>query len=283
MNTFPLEDKSVIITGGLGGYGLAIANIIIKRGGRVLLTDIKTEVNLEDYIGTHSHLKDGIEAKTVLYTKCDVTSEAEIEAAFEFANKNLALPDKLVEVLINGAGIVGEENWEKIYEVNIKGVHYGILQGFKHMKNGGVVVNISSTAGLTCLGDASASPAYVTSKHAVNALTRTFGTDLYFNRHKVRVIAAAPYFIETSLNEDNFSKWNSDPEALQIIRKAFEGKTMLTPDEAALKLVNVLNAKNGSVWLIRPEQMQPFNVPDYVLPKTRTGPAPLAPKVWGMR
>ena len=53
----------------------------------------------------------------------------------------------LVEVLINGAGIVGEENWEKIYEVNIKGVHYGILQGFKHMKNGGVVVNISSTAG----------------------------------------------------------------------------------------------------------------------------------------
>ena len=42
-----------IITGGLGGYGLAIANIIIKRGGRVLLTDINTEVNLEDYIGTH--------------------------------------------------------------------------------------------------------------------------------------------------------------------------------------------------------------------------------------
>ena len=32
---------------------MAIANIIIKRGGRVLLTDIKTEVNLEDYIGTH--------------------------------------------------------------------------------------------------------------------------------------------------------------------------------------------------------------------------------------
>ena len=49
--------------------------------------------------------------------------------------------------MINGAGIVGEENWEKIYEVNIKGVHYGILQGFKHMKNGGVVINISSTAG----------------------------------------------------------------------------------------------------------------------------------------
>ena len=65
-------------------------------------------------------------------------------------------------------------------------------------------------------------------------------TDLYFKRHKVRVIAVAPYFIETSLNDDSFAKWNSDPEALEIIRKGFEGKKMMTPDEAALKLVNTL-------------------------------------------
>ncbi len=37
-------------------------------------------------------------------------------------------------------------------------------------------------------------------------------------------------------------------------------------EETALKLVNVLGAKSGSVWMIRPEQMQPFNVPDYKLP-----------------
>ena len=134
---------------------------------------------------------------------------------------------------------------------------------------GGLVVNISSTAGLTCIGDMRASPAYVASKHAITALTRTFGTDLYFNRHKVRVIAVAPYFIETSLNDDNFSQWTTDTEALEIIRKGFEGKKMLPVDEAALKLINVLNARNGSVWLIKPQQMQPFNVPDYVLPKTK--------------
>ena len=71
---------------------------------------------------------------------------------------------------------------------------------------------------------------------------------MYFNRHKVRVIAVAPYFIETALNEDNFAKWNSDPEALQIIRKGFEGKKMMTADEAALKLINVLNSR----WEILP-------------------------------
>jgi len=83
------------------------------------------------------------------------------------------------------------------------------------------------------------------------------------------VIAVAPYFIETALNEDGFSKWSEDSEAVDIIRKNFEGKEMMSPDEAALKLINVLNSRNGSVWLIKPKQMQPFNVPDYVLPKTK--------------
>ena len=101
MNTFPLEDKSVIITGGLGGYGLAIANLIVKRGGRVLLADVKPEDDLKNSVEKTTHLKDALEAKTLMYTKCDVTSEADIEAAFNFANQELALPDKPVEVLIN--------------------------------------------------------------------------------------------------------------------------------------------------------------------------------------
>ena len=98
-----------------------------------------------------------------------------------------------------------------------------------------------------------ATPAYVTSKHAVTSLTRTFGvktkfqvflkiisnftnfsneymlfqSDLYFNRHKVRVIAVAPYFIETALNENNFDHWTNDEEAKEIIRKNAVGKPML--------------------------------------------------------
>ena len=93
--------------------------------------------------------------------------------------------------------------------------------------------------------------------------------EFFISRHKVRVIAVAPYFIQTPLNDEEFAKWTSDKEALEIIRNGFKGKEMLSSDEAALKLINVLNAKNGSVWMIRPKQMQPFNAPDYVLPKTR--------------
>ena len=87
MNTFSLEEKSVIITGGIGGYGLAICELILKRKGRVLLTDLKSDSEAEEILS--NRFKDAFEAKCVLYTKCDVTSEADIEAAFQTAQQKL--------------------------------------------------------------------------------------------------------------------------------------------------------------------------------------------------
>ena len=63
-----------------------------------------------------------------------------------------------------------------------KGAHLVIEAAFKHMGKdgdlggkGGAVINLSSTAGITCVGDMYTVPAYTTSKHAVTTLTRTFG------------------------------------------------------------------------------------------------------------
>ena len=117
MNTFKLEGKSAIITGGLGGYGLAIADLILKRGGRVLLADIIPEKEAE--VTMQSRFADAVEAKTIMYTICDVSSEAQIEAAFALAHEKLTLADSSVDILISGAGIVGEQNWKKLFEINI--------------------------------------------------------------------------------------------------------------------------------------------------------------------
>ena len=117
MNTFKLEGKSVIITGGLGGYGLAISELILKRGGRVLLADIKPQSEAETIL--QEKFKEAFEAKSILYTKCDVTSDTDFEAAFKKAEKDLVEPDGCVDILINNAGIVGEQNWQRIYEINI--------------------------------------------------------------------------------------------------------------------------------------------------------------------
>ena len=61
-----------------------------------------------------------------------------------------------------------------------KGAHLVIEAAFKHMGKdrdgkGGAVISLSSTAGVTCVGDMYTVPAYTASKHAVTTLTRTFG------------------------------------------------------------------------------------------------------------
>ena len=117
MNTFSLEEKTVLITGGLGGYGLAICELILKRKGRVLLADIKAISEAEALLA--NQFKDAFEAKSVMYTKCDVTLEADIEAAFVKAQKDLVVGDGHVDILINNAGIVGEDQWQRIYDINI--------------------------------------------------------------------------------------------------------------------------------------------------------------------
>ena len=84
------------------------------------------------------------------------------------------------DILVNIAGVKGEDDWEAVYDINVKGVHHGVATGLRHMSReeggqGGVVVNVSSTCGVTCHGDMYATPAYTASKHAVTALTRTYG------------------------------------------------------------------------------------------------------------
>ena len=170
MNTFPLENKTCLITGGLGVFGLALTDLILKRGGRVWLTDLKsTEEGTKIIAGRFS--------ERVGYSQLDVTSEAEFDGAFIMCAKEMgAVPD----ILFNLAGVVGEDRWEEVYDVNVKGVHRGIELAIKHMgleggNRGGLVVNISSFFGVTCRGEMVATPAYTASKHAIVALTRTYG------------------------------------------------------------------------------------------------------------
>ena len=125
MNTFPLEGKTAIITGGLGGYGLAITGLILKRGGQVLCTDLKNASEGGQMLA--QTFKEEFEAKKVLYAKCDVTLESDLDLAFKVAQDELVRPDEAVDILINNAGIVGERDWQKLYDVNIVSVSFSDL------------------------------------------------------------------------------------------------------------------------------------------------------------
>lgn len=103
--------------------------------------------------------------------------------------------------------------------------------------------------------------------------------DYWFNKTKVKVVAVAPYYIDTPLLTNDEATF---PDAMEAFKSSITDNPVLEPREAATKLINCLNANNGSIWMMRPNQMQVFNVADYVLPKPTNAKPSSFPKVYGM-
>lgn len=265
MNQVQVEGLTVLLTGGAGGLARALSSLLLTRGAKVFLMD-KEGSGL-------AQVRQTLTANNPQYQVC--VCEGDVRVAEDWATAWRNCKEQLgeVDILVNIAGVKGEQDWEAVYDINLKGVHHGIETAIANMSKekggrGGRVLSISSTCGVTCQGDMYATPAYTASKHAVTALTRTFGHKFWVERTGVSVVAVAPYYIDTPFLAD-WADWTDDPKAQEVLRTSAEGKKFLSPDEAALKIFNVLNAASGSIWLLRPGMMPPFSVPDYVLPKPR--------------
>ena len=114
MNTFPLEQKVCMITGGLGGFALSISELMLKRGARIWLCDLKQED--DGMLTLQSEFSEAYDKNNIGYCRCDVTSVNEFNAAFlKCIEKMGETPD----VLINAAGILGEEQWDNLYDINL--------------------------------------------------------------------------------------------------------------------------------------------------------------------
>lgn len=265
MNQVNVSTKTVLLTGGAGGLARALSTLLLTRGAKVFLLD-KTGTGLE---GIKESLVAGKPGAQVCVGEGDVRNRDDWERLWSHCEDQLGK----VNILVNIAGVKGEQDWESVYDVNLKGVHLGIETAIARMSRevggeGGVVINVSSTCGVTCQGDMYATPAYTASKHAVIALTRTFGHKFWVERTGVSVVAVAPYYIDTAFLGE-WQDWTQEARAQEVLRTSAEGKKFLTPDEAALKVFNVFNSVSGAVLLLRPGMMPPFCVPDYVLPKPK--------------
>uniref|UniRef100_D3PGX4 15-hydroxyprostaglandin dehydrogenase [NAD(+)] n=1 Tax=Lepeophtheirus salmonis TaxID=72036 RepID=D3PGX4_LEPSM len=262
MNKFAVEDKVCLIVGGLSTLGVSLADFVHSRSAKVWITDTLSDPEGKEILSGKYKERWG-------YSTLDVRNKEQFEEAFEKCCNEFGRPD----ILFNLTQIFGENDWSNIYDVNVKGAYLGIELGMKFMNkshngNGGVVLNISSFVGVSCRGDHfAATPAFTSSQHAITALTRTFGSELYFERSGVRILSVVPYYFEGSkMVENGFEALTSDLDARKHLQEAVKGKKFLTGEEASLKIINVLNAKNGSVWFIRPHQLQPINIPDNRLP-----------------
>lgn len=189
------EDRVAIVTGAAGGIGRATAVRLASEGARVVATDLK-----DSPIDDTARAVEGAGGEIVVVehdvTRSDQWQRVVSEATARFGG---------VDWLVNNAGIEGaiapiehspEEMFDRVMAVNVKGVFLGLKVALPALRarDGGVIVNVASVAGLT--GDPNIAP-YVASKHAVIGLTRSAAVG--GAPDQIRVNAVCPSPIETRM------------------------------------------------------------------------------------
>ncbi len=191
-----LKEKVALITGGASGIGRATSIIFGKEGAKVVVVDMNEEGSKE----TVQLVKaSGGEAMFVI---ADVSKTTDVQ---RMVKTTVDIYGRL-DILVNNAGIVltgpleetTEEQYEKVVNINLKGVFLGSKYAIPHMKQqgGGVIVNTASIAGRVGFAN---QPLYCATKGGVMAMTRALALDLA--PYNVRVNAVSPGNVDTpSLN-----------------------------------------------------------------------------------
>ncbi|MDE2785554.1 MAG: glucose 1-dehydrogenase [Chloroflexota bacterium] len=196
-----LEGKVALISGGARGQGAVEARMFAEEGASVVIGDIlddqgrQTEAELQEL------------GYNVTYVHLDVTSESDWEAAVQSAVDTYGKLD----VLLNNAGILirknieetTEDDWDRIFAVNAKGVFLGTKAAIPAMRDagGGSIINISSTAGL--VGSPNGSASYTATKGAVRLFTKS--TAIQHAREGIRCNSIHPGPIETDMIADTLN------------------------------------------------------------------------------
>ncbi|MDH3402114.1 MAG: SDR family oxidoreductase [Acidobacteriota bacterium] len=190
-----LEGKSAIVTGASSGIGAATARALAAAGVRVALAARRVD--------RLAALRDELTAAggEALAVATDVTRRADVEA---LAAATTAAYGG-IDVLVNNAGIMPlsfmknlhVEEWERMVDVNVKGVLYGIAAVLTHMRErgGGHIVNVSSVAGRRVFPSGAV---YCGTKFAVNAISEGLRAELSAS-DGIRVTAIEPGAVATEL------------------------------------------------------------------------------------
>jgi NAD(P)-dependent dehydrogenase (short-subunit alcohol dehydrogenase family) len=179
-----LIGKVAVITGAALGIGAAVARRFVQEGAKVVIADI------DDVAGAALVAELG---EASAYCHCDVSQIQDLQAVFETCESRFGC----LNVLVNNAAIQSthdfehttEAEWQRIVDVNLKGVFFGVRQVIPFMRRagGGAVINTSST--FAVVGSPGYS-AYHATKGGVSSLTRAAAVSLIKDR--IRVNAVCP-------------------------------------------------------------------------------------------
>jgi NAD(P)-dependent dehydrogenase (short-subunit alcohol dehydrogenase family) len=201
--TARLEGKVALITGAGSGMGRAAAELFAREGARVVITDVVDDAGNAAVAGVRAAGGDAT------YVRADVSSWSDCVAMVQCATDSYGA----LHVLYNNAGIfpaddggvldTPESTWQKVMEINLKGVWLGCKAGIPAMiaSGGGSIVNVASFVAL--VGAATAQIAYTASKGGVLSMTREIAVE--YARRGIRANALCPGPIQTPLLEELLS------------------------------------------------------------------------------
>jgi len=186
------DGKVVMVTGAATGLGLATAQRLVREGARGTLVDLNAEAleAARDTVGGE-----------MLLVSADVSDENQVRSAVEQTVGDLGR----IDGLYNNAGIEGKQDpvesyesgqLDKVIDVNLKGVLYGMKHVLPHLREqgSGAIVNAASVGGIRAVPNLIA---YVASKHAVTGMTRQAAVE--YGQYGVSINAIAPGAIMTDM------------------------------------------------------------------------------------
>lgn len=189
------RDKVAFITGGASGIGRAAALQLAALGARVVIADVQLGA-AQDTVRIAKE-----SGGVALAITMDVRRDEDVAGAIRHTLDTYGT----VDIAINAAGIGGPElrtaeytpnDWDRVIDINLTGVWRSMRHEILAMldRNGGVIVNVASVAGLNGFPR---HPAYAASKHGVVGLTRTAA--LEYGRKGIRINVLCPGFTHTPM------------------------------------------------------------------------------------
>jgi 3-oxoacyl-[acyl-carrier protein] reductase len=186
-----LKDKVAIVTGAGGALGAATAWGLAQAGAAVVLVDVKSG----ELAAVAGRLEEA--GHRVLAVQCDVSSRSQIDGMVQRVVETLGG----IDILVNNAAIypsrpwteITEEQWDKVFSVNIKGYYLCARAVYPHLqaRGGGKIINISSITFF--LGQWANLLDYISTKGAVVGFTRALSRELGVDNIQVNCIAPGAF------------------------------------------------------------------------------------------
>lgn len=198
-NTNATAPGVALITGGASGIGAAAAQLLVREGHTVVITDVDEERGTA-VTGSINATR----PEAAVFMRHDVAREDDWVRVIADCQQRYGP----LRVLVNNAAVIGElinlenlplEEWRHVTSINLDGTFLGVKHGITAMKEqGGSIVNVSSVAGLV---GAPLQTAYSPSKAGVHILTKCAALECAHLGYDIRVNSVHPGYIETPMVE----------------------------------------------------------------------------------